>query len=91
MTLYRGKYGVITQPDESTYLIGNYQVVACDDIWTLSPVSMPSSATWLTGSATFDTVEDAIRVALVFSKEDGIANGIREMLVLFSTLRTEGE
>ena len=91
MALYQGKYGVITQPDESTYLIGNYQVVACDDIWTLSPIEMPSAQTWLRGSATFDTVEDAIRVAIVFSKEDGIAHGLREMLFLFSTLKTEGE
>jgi hypothetical protein len=51
---------------------------------------MPSTKTWLTGSATFDTVQDAIRVAIVFSKEDGIAHGLREMLVLFTTLEKEG-
>jgi hypothetical protein len=91
MALYEGKYGVITQLDESTYQIGNYEVVASGESWVLSPIDMPSAKTWLTGSATFTTVEDAIRVAIVFSKEDGIANGLREMLVLFSTLRTEGK
>lgn len=80
MTLYESKYGVITQTDESTYLIGNYQIVAVADMWELSPVEMPTSKTWLQSHVHFDSLDDAFRVAIVFAKEDSLALGIKDML-----------
>lgn len=80
MTLYESKYGVITQPDESTYLIGNYQIVAVADMWELSPIEMPTSKTWLTSPVMFASLDDAFRVGIVFSKEDSLALGIKDML-----------
>ena len=80
MALYESKYGVITQTDESTYLIGNYQIVAVADMWELSPVEMPTSTTWLTSPIMFTSLDDAFRVGIVFSKEDSLALGIRDML-----------
>jgi hypothetical protein len=90
MAIYESRYGVITQPDEFTYLIGNYQIVVWDGSWRLSPVDAPTTKTWLQSYADFNTLEDAIRVAVVFGKEDGIANGIREMLFLFTSKKQEG-
>lgn len=90
MSLYQGKYGVITQPDESTYIIGNYQVVASGGLWVLSSVITPNNKTWLTGSAAFDNVQDAIRVAVIFGKEDSLADGLREMFHLFVDIEKKG-
>ena len=90
MALYESKYGVITQPDEYTYLVGNYQIQVFDGAWRLSPVAMPTNKTWLQSYADFESLEDAIRVAVVFGKEDGLANGIREMLFMFTSKKQEG-
>ena len=87
MALYESKYGVITQTDEFTYLIGNYQVSAFDGSWRLSPIAKPTQKTWLQSHADFDTVEDAIRVAIVFNKEDSIANGLKDMMFLFANIK----
>jgi hypothetical protein len=82
MALYESKYGVITQPDESTYIVGNYQIVEVEDsgYWELSPVAMPTNKTWLTSSALFNSLDDAFRVAIVFGKEDSLALGIKDFI-----------
>lgn len=80
MALYESKYGVITQPDESTYIIGNYQIVAVAEMWELSPVETRTERTWITSPVMFTSLDDAFRVAIVFSKEDSLALGIRDML-----------
>ena len=81
MALYESKYGVITQHDEFTYLVGNYTIVAFDGSWRLSPVSEPTSKTWLQSHVHFDNLDDAFRVAIVFAKEDSLALGIKDMLM----------
>ena len=85
MALYESKYGVITQPNATTYMVGNYQIVAKLELWELSPVPNPTTKTWLESASIFYTLEDALRVAIVFSKEDGLAVGIREMLYMITT------
>ena len=81
MALYESKYGVITQPDESTYLVGNYQIQAFgDSSWELSPVEVKTSKTWLTSNVLFTSLDDAFRVAIVFAKEDSLALGIKDFI-----------
>ncbi len=91
MTLYQSKYGVITQTDESTYLIGNYQIVELEKSWRLSPVQEPTSSTWLISHSDFDLLSDAVRVAIVFSREDAIGLGIRDMMYMFTTTHKNKE
>lgn len=80
MTLYESKYGVITQPNATTYMVGNYQIVAKLELWELSPVAMPTSKTWLTSSILFTSLDDAFRVGIVFAKEDSLALGIKDFI-----------
>ena len=82
MTLYESKYGVITQPNETTFIAGNYQVVLKNDLWELSRVPTLPAKTWLESTSLFHDLNDALRVAIVFTKEDGLAPALKDLLMI---------
>ena len=88
MALYESKYGCITQPNETTFLAGNYQVVLKNDLWELSPVARPLTKTWLESTSLFHDLNDALRVAIVFTKEDSLAPALKDLLMIQGSRRS---
>jgi len=82
MTLFESRYGYIKQPNPTTYVVGNYQIVAKLELWELSPIADKTCATWIESAAVFYNLKDAIRVALVFNSQDSLTQSVREFMLL---------
>ena len=91
MALYESKYGCISQPNATTFIAGNYQVVLKHDLWELSPVAKPLTKTWLESTSLFHDLNDALRVAIVFTKEDSLAPALKDLLMIQASRRQEND
>lgn len=92
MALFQSKYGVINQIDERTYQVGNYRIIAKGDMWELAPsVAEANIKTWLESASVFYKLDDAFRVAIVFTREDGIAPALKDLILHQSHTRQEQE
>ena len=72
---------MLSKVDDKTYIFGNYRITKeSDGYWLLVP-STPvyGKTTWLTNEIRCDSRDDAFRIANVFTGEELVALGIREM------------
>lgn len=72
---------MLNKVDEKTYIFGNYRITQeSDEYWLLVPnTPVYGKTTWLTSEIRCASRDDAFRIANVFTGEELVALGIREM------------
>jgi hypothetical protein len=72
---------MLNKVDEKTYIFGNYRITKeNDEYWLLVPNTVAyGHSTWLTNEIRCNSLDDAFRIANVFTGEELVALGIREM------------
>jgi len=81
---------VLSKVDDKTYILGNYRITEEENWWLLIP-STPQygKKTWLTNEIRCDSRDDAFRIANIFTGEELVCEGIREMFKLVVEERRE--
>ena len=79
---------MLSKVDDKTYIFGNYRITDEGGWWLLVP-STPQygKKTWLTNEIRCDSRDDAFRIANVFTGEELVGDGIREMFKLHGVER----
>jgi hypothetical protein len=82
---------LLVQVDESTYTFGNYRITHEHDTWLLTPIKPAPHAreTWLEGSIECVSRDDAFRIANVFTSQELLSQGVREMFKLIANEQKE--
>lgn len=68
------------------YVLGNYSITHKNGKWLLVPIKPTyGKSTWIEGTITCDTRDDAFRIANVFTGEDLTNKIMREMFALYAS------
>jgi len=75
---------VLSKVDDKTYILGNYRITEEKGWWLLIP-STPQygKKTWLTNEIRCDSREDAFRIANIFTGEELVCEGIKQIFKLW--------
>jgi hypothetical protein len=73
---------LLKKVDNDTYTFGNYRITHEDGYWFLHPITpiVHGWKTWLEGTIRCNTRDDAFRIANVFTGEEVIASGMRDVM-----------
>jgi hypothetical protein len=79
---------MLSKVDDKTYIFGNYRITEEKGYWLLVP-STPQYGfkTWLTNDIRCDSREDAFRIANVFTGEELVGEGLRDVFKLWGVER----
>ena len=73
---------LLKKVDYNTYTFGNYRITHENGYWFVDPMTpiVHGWKTWLEGTIRCNTRDDAFRIANVFTGEEVITSGMRDVM-----------